>query len=200
MVPDDPSRMANDMLDIGWSELVIIGVVALVVVGPKELPALLRTIGQWAGKARRMASEFQGQINDAIREAELEDVKKSVDDLRSLNPTRLVTDQLAAIGDDVKRVGSAVESDWAGTTPAFGATGEAGSAMSAFTVEDPPPAMSEDEVVKLIDAAAVPTEDFEPVMDLTPAPMPQIAAVPAPVDPAEALAPAADGEKKATGA
>ncbi|MDK9697492.1 MAG: Sec-independent protein translocase protein TatB [Siculibacillus sp.] len=194
------------MLDIGWSELVIIGVVALVVVGPKELPSLLRTVGQWAGKARRMASEFQGQINDAIREAELEDVKKSVDDLRSLSPTKLVTDQLAAIGDDVKRVGSAVEADWAGSTPAatpnFG-SGETGSAMSAFTVEETPPALSEDEAVKRIDAAVMPTEDFEPVMDLTPAPMPQWTEAPTPVEPEPietAVASAPEGEKKATGA
>lgn len=60
------------MLDIGVSELVIIGVVALVVVGPKELPTLLRTGGHWAGKARRMAAQFRGQIDQAIREADLE--------------------------------------------------------------------------------------------------------------------------------
>ncbi len=197
--------MANDMLDVGWSELVIIGVVALVVVGPKELPSLLRTVGQWAGKARRMAAEFQGQINDAIREAELEDVKKSVDDLRSLSPTKLVTDQLASIGDEVKRVGSAVDADWAGgapfATPNFGGSGEAGSAMSAFTVADEAPAISEAAAEKLIDDAAMPTEDFEPVMDLTPAPMPALAAAPSPVEIAATPAtPAPEGEKKATGA
>jgi len=172
------------MLDVGWSELVIIGVVALVVVGPKELPSLLRTVGQWAGKARRMAAEFQGQLNEAIREAELDDVKKSVDDLRSLSPTKLITDQLTSIGDDVKRVGSAVEADWAGTqpltTPDFGASGEAGSALSGFTVADQP-AMSAADAEKLIDAAAMPTEDFDPVFDLTPAPV-ATAALPATVE------------------
>jgi sec-independent protein translocase protein TatB len=197
--------MANHMLDVGWSELVIIGVVALVVVGPKELPALLRTVGQWTGKARRMAAEFQGQINETIREAELEDVKKSVDDLRSLSPTKLVTDQLASIGDEVKRVGSAVEADWPGgtpfTTPNFGGSGEAGSAMSAFMVADEAAVaagatgISAVEAEKLIDAAAPQVDDI--VFDLTPAP----AAVPAVVETAAATgADDTDGEKKATGA
>jgi Tat protein translocase TatB subunit len=50
------------MFDIGWSELVVIAVVALVVIGPKELPGVLRMVGQWMGKARKMAGEFQGQF------------------------------------------------------------------------------------------------------------------------------------------
>ena len=71
------------MFDIGWGELVVIGVVALIAIGPKELPAVLRTAGQWMGKIRRMASEFQGQFQDALREAEMADVKKQVDELKS---------------------------------------------------------------------------------------------------------------------
>jgi sec-independent protein translocase protein TatB len=68
------------MFDIGWSELVIIGVVALIVIGPKELPGVLRMAGQWIGKVRRMASDFQGQFNEAMREAEMADLKKQVDE------------------------------------------------------------------------------------------------------------------------
>jgi sec-independent protein translocase protein TatB len=71
------------MFDIGWSELVVIGVVALIAIGPKELPGVLRMIGQWMGKLRRMASEFQGQFNEAMREAEMDDLKKQVDELNS---------------------------------------------------------------------------------------------------------------------
>ncbi|QUS40129.1 twin-arginine translocase subunit TatB [Tardiphaga alba] len=70
------------MFDIGWSELVVIGVVALIAIGPKELPGVLRMVGQWMGKARRMASEFQGQFNEAMREAEMADVKKAFDDVK----------------------------------------------------------------------------------------------------------------------
>ena len=69
------------MFDIGWSELVLIGVVALIVIGPKELPAVLRAIGQWTTKIRRMAGEFQSQFQEAMREAEMADLKKSVDEL-----------------------------------------------------------------------------------------------------------------------
>src|SRR5258705_916327 len=71
------------MFDIGWGELLVIGVVALVAIGPKELPTVLRTLGQWMGKLRRMASEFQGQFQEAMREAEMSDLKKQVDEMAS---------------------------------------------------------------------------------------------------------------------
>lgn len=71
------------MFDIGWSELVLIGVVALIVLGPKELPGVLRMVGQWVGKARRMAADFQGQFQEAMREAEMADVKKSFDEVKN---------------------------------------------------------------------------------------------------------------------
>jgi sec-independent protein translocase protein TatB len=69
------------MFDIGWSELVVIGIVALIAIGPKELPGVLRMLGQWMGKVRRMASDFQGQFQEAMREAEMADLKKEVDQL-----------------------------------------------------------------------------------------------------------------------
>ena len=69
------------MFDIGWGELLVIGIVALIAIGPKELPGTLRTLGQWMGKLRRMASEFQGQFHEAMREAELADLKKQVDEM-----------------------------------------------------------------------------------------------------------------------
>ena len=69
------------MFDLSWSELLLIGVVALIFIGPKELPGVLRTLGQWMSKIRRMASEFQNQFHDAMREAELADLKKEVDDM-----------------------------------------------------------------------------------------------------------------------
>src|ERR1700758_2368920 len=70
------------MFDIGWSEFVLIAVVALIAIGPKELPGVLRTLGQWMGKARKMAAEFQGQFQEAMREAEMADLKKSFDEVR----------------------------------------------------------------------------------------------------------------------
>jgi|SRR5690242_398944 sec-independent protein translocase protein TatB len=70
------------MFDIGWSELVVIAVVALIAIGPKELPGVLRMVGQWIGKARKMAAEFQGQFQEAMREAEMADLKKSFDEVK----------------------------------------------------------------------------------------------------------------------
>jgi len=70
------------MFDIGWSEFVLIAVVALIAIGPKELPGVLRMVGQWMGKARKMAAEFQGQFQEAMREAEMADLKKSFDEVK----------------------------------------------------------------------------------------------------------------------
>ena len=69
------------MLDFSWSELILIGIVALVAIGPKELPGVLRTVGQWMGKARKMAAEFQSQFQEAMREAEMADLKQHFDDI-----------------------------------------------------------------------------------------------------------------------
>src|SRR5260370_12442935 len=70
------------MFDIGGGELIVIAVVALIAIGPKELPGVLRMVGQWMGKARKMAAEFQGQFQEAMREAEMADLKKSFDDVK----------------------------------------------------------------------------------------------------------------------
>lgn len=73
------------MLDLGWSEILVIGVVALIVVGPKDLPRMLRTLGQYTAKAKGIAREFQRSMEEAARQAdidELKDVKKDLDDMR----------------------------------------------------------------------------------------------------------------------
>lgn len=82
------------MFDIGWTEMLVIAVVMIVVVGPKDLPRMLRTFGKTTAKLRAMAGDFQRQFNDALKEAELDDVKKSVDSLRSLNPAAEIKKQL----------------------------------------------------------------------------------------------------------
>ena len=71
------------MFGLGWGEVVVIGIVALIAIGPKELPTVLRSLGQWMGKIRRMANEFQGQFQEALREAELTDLKKHAEDITS---------------------------------------------------------------------------------------------------------------------
>jgi sec-independent protein translocase protein TatB len=74
--------------------MLVIAVVMIVVVGPKDLPNMLRTFGRTTAKLRAMAADFQKQFNEALKEAELDDVKKSVDSLRSLNPAAEIRKQL----------------------------------------------------------------------------------------------------------
>ncbi|MFG1479022.1 Sec-independent protein translocase protein TatB [Xanthobacter sp. V4C-4] len=69
------------MFEIGWSELMLIGIVALIVIGPKELPSVLRTVGRTVTKLRRMAGEFQGQFQEALREADIADMRKEISDV-----------------------------------------------------------------------------------------------------------------------
>lgn len=68
------------MFDLSWGELLIIGMVALIAIGPKELPGVLRGVGHWIGKVRRMASDFQDQFREAMREAEVADLKRQFDE------------------------------------------------------------------------------------------------------------------------
>lgn len=88
------------MFDIGWGELLLIGVVALIAIGPKELPTVLRTLGQYMGKIKRMAAEFQGQFQEAMREAEMADLKKHADELTSAVADATKFDPLADIDND----------------------------------------------------------------------------------------------------
>jgi sec-independent protein translocase protein TatB len=68
------------MFDFAWSELLVIGVVALIVIKPKDLPKVLRTVGYWVRQARQVATEFQSSIEQMAREAELSDVKKEIEE------------------------------------------------------------------------------------------------------------------------
>lgn len=125
------------MFDIGWSELLVIGAVALIVIGPKELPGVLRSVGHWMGKIRRMASDFQSQFNEAMREAEMADLKKHADDLNQnfkalssdLDPYGIARDVEASMGGTSASTTSAA-------TPSSDTPGDA----SAAAAELPPPA------------------------------------------------------------
>jgi sec-independent protein translocase protein TatB len=108
------------MFDFSWSEILLIGVVALVFIGPKELPGVLRTLGQWMVKVRRMASEFQNQFQDAIREAELADLKKEVEDVASQAARHANFDPLADVRKDMDSAQREIESALAGTPAAQG--------------------------------------------------------------------------------
>ncbi|HFD16553.1 MAG TPA: twin-arginine translocase subunit TatB [Rhodospirillales bacterium] len=71
------------MFDIGWSEMAIVLLVALIVIGPRDLPKVARTAGRWIGKARAMARDFQRSLEDMAREAELDEIKKGIEKVGS---------------------------------------------------------------------------------------------------------------------
>jgi sec-independent protein translocase protein TatB len=73
------------MFDFAWSEILLIGAVALIAIGPKDMPAAIRTISGMIKKARRMAAEFQTHVDEMVREADLGDVKKAFSDIRNLD-------------------------------------------------------------------------------------------------------------------
>lgn len=73
------------MFDIAWSHLAVIAVIGLVVIGPKDLPRVLRTVGVWVGKARAVAREFQSSLDQMVREAELDDIRKQVEQASSID-------------------------------------------------------------------------------------------------------------------
>jgi len=93
------------MFDISWTEFLLIGIVALIVIGPKELPAVMRSLGQWTRKIRSLAADFQNQFHEAMREAEMADLKKQVDDLASdikqYDPLKDVRADVESLGKDL---------------------------------------------------------------------------------------------------
>jgi sec-independent protein translocase protein TatB len=91
------------MFDIGWGELLVIGIVALVVIGPKELPGVVRTLGQSMAKLRRMAADFQHQFNEAMREAELADLKKDAEKLIGDATSAVTYNPLEKTGEELQK-------------------------------------------------------------------------------------------------
>ena len=94
------------MFDISWTEFLLIGVVALIVIGPKELPARSAHAGAMDRRVRSMAADFQGQFQEAMREAEMADLKKQVDDIahdiKSYDPLKDVRADVEAAGKDIQ--------------------------------------------------------------------------------------------------
>ncbi len=79
--------------------MLVVAVVAIIVVGPKDLPGMLRTVGKSVKKIRGMAGDFQRQFDDALKEVELDGVKKSFDDVKSMNPLNDIKDSLNPLKD-----------------------------------------------------------------------------------------------------
>jgi sec-independent protein translocase protein TatB len=175
------------MFDLGWGKIVIIAVIALVVIGPKELPAVLRTVGQWMGKIRRMAAEFQSQFQEAMREAEMADLKKSID---------AITDATRGIGTGFDPL-SSVTKDLENTFKETPATPASDAAPTPAV--DVPPAAAEP-AGSAAAAAAIPTTEpsvaAEPPVTIEPPPAPP----PEPAAHAESSTPAAPAPSPTTDA
>ncbi len=92
------------MLDIGWSEMAVIAVVALVVIGPKDLPKVLRSVGQWTNKARGLAREFQSHLDDLARQADVEDMKKQVEKAASIDLDKELRDAVDPKGELAEQI------------------------------------------------------------------------------------------------
>jgi sec-independent protein translocase protein TatB len=91
------------MFDFDIGKLMVVAIVALAVIPPKDLPRVMRTVGQFVGKMRRMAAEFQGQFMDAVREADLENVRKELNALNEQAKVDMAFDPAAMIRDDVTK-------------------------------------------------------------------------------------------------
>jgi sec-independent protein translocase protein TatB len=87
------------MFDIGWQELFIVAVIGVIIIGPKDLPRALRTVAKWVRKARALAREFQGGLDDMVREAELDDLKKNMESTANLDITKEIENTIDPTGD-----------------------------------------------------------------------------------------------------
>jgi sec-independent protein translocase protein TatB len=142
------------MFEIGWTEILFIGLVAVLVLKPKDYPEIMRSIGQFLTKARAMAGEFQGQFNEAMKDAKLDDVRRTIDeirDLRNMGPIQQVKDTFVQMADEAGKVKNEIQ----GVTTGSGVPGALDSASP------PPPA---------VESAPLPAEAAQPPADLLPPP------------------------------
>ncbi|CDN47668.1 Sec-independent protein translocase protein TatB [Neorhizobium galegae] len=95
------------MFDIGWTELLVIAIVLIVVVGPKDLPPMLRAFGKMTTNLRKMAGDFRAQFDEALKESELDDVRKTISDAQRLNPTNALRDAI----NPLRQMGQEIRAD-----------------------------------------------------------------------------------------
>jgi sec-independent protein translocase protein TatB len=135
------------MFDIGWTELLVIAVVAIVVIGPKDLPRVMRTVGQWTGKLKRMSRQFQNQFNEALREAELDNVRRDVEAI-----SKEVREEVAKAGESIKKAGADIDKGMAVSEPPAVQTPAEPAPVAAAA----PPAEAQASVAGPVGVAAVP--------------------------------------------
>lgn len=122
------------MFDFAWSELAVIGVVALLVIGPKDLPGAIKGVGDFVRKARRMASEFQTHVDDMVKDANLQEVRNQINEIRNFDIKGALEKEIDKDGS----IRSALNDPFANTPTSLAP------AIDAPPVEDPPPITSAD--------------------------------------------------------
>lgn len=123
------------MFDFAWSEIMLIGAVALIAIGPKDMPAAIKTVSTMVKKARKMAAEFQSHVDDMMRDADLADVKKTFTDLKNLNLPDLVEKHI----DPDRTIRSTVERDLLSTSDSDLTDQTPAAIEAALAVEEPAP-------------------------------------------------------------
>ena len=153
------------MFDIGWSEMAVIALIALVVIGPKELPNAMRTVAKWARKARSLAREFQSGVDDMIREADLDDARKAFDATKTFDIGKVLEDTVDPTGslrEEAEELRDTAQS--AGSSEADAEAAESGAGETAGSA--PPESEIEE-------ADAQPEPELEPQPQPQPEPQPE---------------------------
>jgi sec-independent protein translocase protein TatB len=122
------------MFEIGWTEILFVGLVAIFVLKPKDYPEVMRSIGAFISKARTMAGEFQGQFQEAMKDPSLQQVKQTIDeirDIRNLHPVQQVKDTFVQMADEATKMRKEVEGVVTGSAFATGAVAGATAAAAA---------------------------------------------------------------------
>jgi sec-independent protein translocase protein TatB len=152
------------MLEVGWSEILVIAIILIVVVGPKDLPAMMRTFGKMMGRVRTMANEFRGQFDEAMREAELDDVRKGLSEVNKYNPASSLRDAM----NPIRQLGNDIKSDLQKASSITPATPAAEGTPVAELAADPlvQPEASKLEPVQPSDTPSKPVMAVAPVTEV----------------------------------
>ena len=130
------------MFDIGWTELLVIAVVLIVVVGPKDLPPMLRAFGKMTQRARKVAGDFRAQFDEALREADLDEVRQTLTDAQKLNPVNSLRDAM----NPLRQMGNEIKADLQKATTVENKTEVPPTAMAtpepSMSLPETPPVMS----------------------------------------------------------
>ncbi|KWV55909.1 preprotein translocase [Rhizobium altiplani] len=168
------------MFDIGWTELLVIAVVLIVVVGPKDLPPMLRAFGKMTQRARKVAGEFRAQFDEALREADLDEVRQTLTDAQKLNPVNTLREAM----NPLRQMGNEIKADLQKATTVDNKTEVPPAAVSvpepSMSLPETPPVVAPAPVAAGVENAAAqekPKAAHKPRAKAEPAP----AAVAAPV-------------------